>query len=483
MAISPADPTSLRKRAIRDHADRYAPERQGWISRNRFFHDQDLAYLRFLIPAGKRVLELGCATGDLLAALEPSRGVGVDLSQVCIDEARARFPGLEFHTGDIEAPATLDAIEGPFDFILLADTIGDLEDVERSLSLLHRLCDADTRLVIVYHSPLWAPVLKTAEALGFKMPATPKNWLRPSDIEALLGLADFDPIRSEMRMLSPKRLLGLGGLLNRYVATLPLVRALCLRNFVVAQSLPKRRETVPHSVSVVIPARNERGNIEPAIQRLPRFAEDMEVIFVEGHSQDGTWEEMQRVRDAYPDWDIKCMQQTGKGKADAVWMGFDAARGDILMILDADLTVPPEDLPKFWRALTTGKGDFINGSRLVYPMQDGAMQTLNFFANHAFSIIFSFLLNQRFTDTLCGTKVISRRHYAVLKENRSYFGDFDPFGDFDLIFGAVKQNLKVVEVPIRYASRSYGETQISRFRHGVLLLRMVLFAYRKLKAF
>jgi len=483
MATSPDEPISQRKRAIREHADRYAPERLGWIARNRFFHEQDLAYLRFLIPAGKRVLELGCATGDLLAALQPSRGVGIDLSERSIDEAKARFADLEFHCGDIEDAATLDHIHGPFDFILMSDTIGDLDDVERTLGLLHRLCDSDTRLVIVYHSPLWAPVLKSAEALGLKMPATPKNWLRPSDIEALLNLADFDPIRSEMRMLSPKRLLGLGGLLNRYVATLPVIRALCLRNFIVAQSLPKRRERVPHSVSVVIPARNERGNIEPAIQRLPRFAEDMEVIFVEGHSQDNTWEEMQRVREAYPDWDIKCMQQTGKGKADAVWMGFDAARGDILMILDADLTVPPEDLPKFWRALTTGKGDFINGSRLVYPMQDGAMQTLNFFANHAFSIIFSFLLNQRFTDTLCGTKVISRRHYAVLKENRSYFGDFDPFGDFDLIFGAVKQNLKVVEVPIRYASRSYGETQISRFRHGVLLLRMVLFAYRKLKAF
>jgi len=426
-------------------------------------------------------LDLGCGNGATLAALQPSEGVGIDLSPRSIEIARASYPDLSFHVGDVEESSTIASFTGPFDFILLADTCGDLEDVDATFALLHDLCDAGTRIIVVYHSPLWAALLKFGERIGLRMPQGPKNWLWLDDITSLMSLADFEVVRTEWRTLLPRRVLGLGPLINRFFATLPGVRRLCLRNYVVARSL---RHAVPghHSVSIVIPARNERGNIESAIQRIPRFAPDMEVIFVEGHSKDETLLEMHRVRSAYPAWDIKVMVQDGKGKADAVRKGFDAARGDVLMILDADLTMPPEALPKFWDAIASGKGEYINGSRLVYPMEDGAMQFLNYIANNTFSILFTWLLNQRFTDTLCGTKVLSRRHYGVLQANRAYFGDFDPFGDFDLIFGSVKQNLKVVEIPIRYAARTYGTTQISRFRHGVLLLKMVLFAYRKLKA-
>ena len=191
---------------------------------------------------------------------------------------------------------------------------------------------------------------------------------------------------------------------------------------------------------------------------------------------------MHRVKAAYSDRRIKVLAQPGKGKGDAVYMGFDVARGDVLIILDADLTMPPEQLPKIWNAIRSGKGEFVNGSRLVYPMDDDAMRFLNLIANKCFSYIFSWLLNQRYTDTLCGTKVIRRSDYQRLKEGRSYFGDFDPFGDFDLIFGASKLNLKTVEIPVRYASRTYGTTQISRFYHGMLLIKMVAFAFFKIKA-
>jgi len=236
------------------------------------------------------------------------------------------------------------------------------------------------------------------------------------------------------------------------------------------------------SVTVVIPARNERGNIEAAVKRIPRFVDALEIIFVEGHSRDGTWEEIDRVAAAHPDYDIKAMRQPGTGKGDAVFAGFDAARGDVVMILDADLTMPPEQLPKFWDAISSGKGEFVNGSRLIYPMEQEAMRVLNLIANKAFSLLFTWLLSQRFTDTLCGTKALRRSDYARIKAARSYFGKFDPFGDFELIFGASKLGLKAVEIPIRYASRTYGETQISRFRHGFMLLRMVLFAFMHIKA-
>jgi len=293
-------------------------------------------------------------------------------------------------------------------------------------------------------------------------------------------LADFDTVKREWRQLVPRNLLGFGIIINRFIGTLPFIRRLSLRNYIVARPMKEVGVNNP-STTVLIPCRNEKGNIENAVKRLPNFCDDLEIIYVEGNSQDGTLDEIHRVIKAYPDKDIKVLVQDGKGKGDAVRKGFDNARGDILMILDADLTVPPEDLPKFYRAIVTGKGEYINGTRLVYPMDDQAMRFLNFWANRTFSVLFSWLLNQRFTDTLCGTKVLTKKNYEKIVSNRSYFGDFDPFGDFDLIFGATKLNLKVVEVPIRYAAREYGETQISRFRHGWLLLKMVFFAYKKLK--
>lgn len=426
------------------------------------------------------MLDLGSGTGELLAKLRPSRGLGIDISPKMVELAKAAYPEFEFRVGSIENGETLAGIDETFDYIVLSDTLGSIEDCQALFDNLHRLCRRDTRLIISYYSHLWEPLLALAERLGKKMPQPEQNWLAPDDIAGLLGLSDFEVIGQEWLQLMPKRALGLGWLINRFVAPLPLIRKLCLRHYAIARSL-RHVEWEELSVSVVVPCRNERGNIEGAVLRTPTLAKWQEIIFVEGNSTDGTYEECERVRAAYPNHNIQVMRQSGKGKGDAVRKGFAAARGDILVILDADLTVPPESLPKFVTALTQGKGEFINGSRLVYPFESGAMQFLNTLANRSFAAIFSWLLNQRFTDTLCGTKVLRKTHYDKIVANRAYFGDFDPFGDFDLIFGAAKLNLKIIEVPIRYADRRYGETNISRFRHGWLLLRMVAFAFRKMK--
>ncbi|MBI5899433.1 MAG: glycosyltransferase [Rhodocyclales bacterium] len=471
---------SKRKQTIQASADTLAASRDTWIRRNSFYYRDDRKYMQFLVRPGQSVLELGCGTGELLNALGPSRGVGVDLSGEMIRVARDRYPRLEFFQGDIENPDVLSGVHGQFDVIVLSDTIGYLDDCAQTLESLHRFCTPDTRLVVAYFGWFWEPILKLGEILGLKMPSVEVNWLSTEDTMGFLHLADFEPVRREWRQIVPRSLFGLGSLLNRFVGTLPVIRRLSLRNYLVARPMRDIAMRDP-SVTVMIPCRNERGNIENAVKRMPRLCSDMEILYVEGHSQDGTLDEIKRVIDVYPELDIKVLVQDGKGKGDAVRKGFANARGDILMILDADLTVPPEDLTKFYKAIADGKGEFINGSRLVYPMQDQAMRFLNFLANRTFSWLFTWLLNQRYTDTLCGTKVLTRKNYEVLLANRSYFGDFDPFGDFDLIFGAAKLNLKVVEVPIRYAARAYGETQISRFRHGWLLLKMVVFAYRKLK--
>jgi SAM-dependent methyltransferase len=484
---------SARKLAIRDFAEDSAAGRADWRARNQGYYDDDRAYMRFLVPSGLSVLDLGCGDGELLAALNPALGVGVDFSPAMLERARADNPDMIFELGDVEA---LGDIQGlllahnggkPYDVILLSDTMGYLDDCQATLEGLHGLCGPETRVVIAYYSHLWEPVLRIGEVIGMKMRQPEVNFLGAQDITSILHLADFEPIKSEWRQIVPKKLFGIGTAINRFIGTLPIIRRLALRHYVVARS---ERAVRPHNLSatVLVPCRNERGNIESAVTRLPRFADDIEVLYVEGNSTDGTFEECERVRDHYakPEnggWDIKVFKQPGKGKGDAVRKGFDEARGDVLMILDADLTMPPEELPKYYKAIQAGKGEFVNGTRLVYPMEKGAMRFLNYWANRTFALIFSFLLNQRFTDTLCGTKVLTRKDYQSLIAGRDYFGEFDPFGDFDLIFGAAKLNLKIVEVPIRYADRTYGEPQISRFRDGWLLLKMVVFAWRKLKAF
>jgi SAM-dependent methyltransferase len=474
--------SSQRKRRLVDHFEASAGEQYQGGKFNATYREEDRKFMQFLIPPGKRVLELGCGRGDLLAALRPSYGVGVDFSPNTVAKGKALYPDLHFVLGDVEDSATLAGIEGPFDYIVIADTIGMFEDIDGTLRLVHDFCAPSTRIIIAYYSHLWEPILKLGELLKLKSRQSQINYIATVDFVNLMDLADFEVISQEQRQLIPLRWLGIGPLINRYIAPLPGIRQLCLRTYLVGrrvQHFPDRK----FSVSIVIPCRNEKGNVESAIRRMPKFGTSQEILFVEGNSSDGTYEECERVRDVYRDrWDIKVLKQDGKGKGDAVRKGFAAATGDVLMILDADLTMPPEVLPKYHAVIETGKAEFVNGTRLIYPMEQEAMRPLNLFANRCFAYLFSYLVNTRLTDTLCGTKVLMRKDYEVLARERGYFGDFDPFGDFDLIFGAAKQNLKIIETPIHYKARTFGETQISRFRDGWLLLKMVWFAYRKLKA-
>jgi SAM-dependent methyltransferase len=470
-------PSQKKKSVLRAHFDRLAGQRAHWIRKAADYYRDQERYVKFLVPEGLRVLEIGSGLGDLLASLKPSRGVGIDISEHMVAEAARRHPSLDFRVADAE---TLD-LDETFDVIVVADVLGYLVDIEAAFRRLQRCCRPETRIVIAYYNYLWEPILRLAERLGLKMPQPEQSWLSSDDIANLLHLADFEVVKRERRLLLPMRIPVVSGLVNRALAYVPGINKLCLSQYLVARPRVRERARV-YSTTIVIPCRNERGNVEPALARLPTFGGHQEVIFVDGHSTDGTPEEIRRVMAAYPEKDIKLLTQDGRGKGDAVRKAFAQACGDILMILDADLTMPPEDLPKFYEAIATGKGEFINGCRLVYPMEAQAMRLLNLAGNKFFSMAFSWLLNQRIKDTLCGTKVLFRRDYERLAANRGYFGDFDPFGDFDLLFGASKLNLHIVEIPIRYQERTYGTTNIQRFAHGWLLLKMTLHGFFKLKA-
>ena len=441
----------------------------------RYYHQLLKRRFSFLVPPGVRVLETGCGLGDLLAAVRPARGVGVDFSQTIIHLARQRHAELEFHVADVLEFSS----DEKFDYILLSDLVNDLSDVQAFLTHLHQFAHPRSRLVINFFNNLWRPVLSVAEAIGAKAPTPPQNWLSTEDMKNLLHLAAWEVIKTDPRILWPVRTPLVEPLLNRWLA--PLLRPFCLTTCLVARPRPQPPPDQHYRCTVVVPARNEAGNIEAAVQRIPEMGLGTEIIFIEGHSTDSTWDEIRRVAAQYPRRNIRTLKQHSKGKGGAVREGFAAATGDLLFILDADLTMPPEQLPKFYEVARAGTADFVNGVRLVYPMEQEAMRFLNMVANKVFGMAFTWLLGQSIKDTLCGTKVLLKKDYDALARNRSYFGDFDPFGDFDLLFGAAKLNLRIMDLPIRYQARTYGETNIQRWRHGWLLLRMTVFAALRLK--
>jgi len=468
---------SEQKQKIKDFMDRTSGKRSQWVKRAGYYYQDLHNFFQYHLPQVDSVLEIGTGTGDVLAGINAKKRTGVDLSPKMLEQARIKYPDIEFIEQDVENIN----LDDKYDAIIISDTIGYFEDVQTAFENLRHLTHPGTRLLITYQNFIWNGVLGFAEKLHLKMPTQniKLNWLDIEDISNLLDLSGFDVVKKGKRFLFPVYIPLVSNLINKYIAHLPFINRFCMTTFVIARPMVKHKE---YSVSVLIPTRNEKGNVEQAIIRLPKFGSSQEIIFVEGGSNDGTWEEIQRVAKKYKKThDIKFYKQEGKGKGDAVRRGFNQARGEILMILDADLTTPPEDLPKFYKAISYGKGEFINGCRLVYPLEKEAMRFLNIIGNKLFSIMFSWLLDQRVKDTLCGTKVITRDNWLKISANRGYFGEFDPFGDYDLIFGATKLDLKYIEIPIRYKARTYGTTNISRFKHGWLLVKMVFFAMGKIK--
>jgi glycosyltransferase involved in cell wall biosynthesis len=470
-----------------------------WADRNSYYYSELVRLFRLHVPPKAKVLHIGCGLGDMLAAVEPRDGLGIDLSPRIIDMARRRHAAPHLHFDAIDPENfSLDEI---FDFILIDHALADMHDIQSALECARRVSAPHTRIILSYYSALWSPMLRAASRFGLRRPTGEQNWLSAADFDNLLKLAGFEVVCRSSETLVPKHIPipGVNAFFNRFLAKFWPFNGLALTQMFVARPLAAPKNAERLTCTIVIPTRNERGNIADAVRRIPQLGAHTEIIFVDGNSSDGTVDEIERVirnpmsgegdhvltlLPSHPlSFSFKVLRQSRStpGKGPAVRQGFAAATGDVLMILDADLTVPPEDLPRFFNAIASGAGEFINGTRLVYPMERQAMRILNKVGNRFFSMLFTWLLGQRFRDTLCGTKAVSRRNYEVIAANRSHFGDFDPFGDFDLIFGAAKANLKIIEVPVRYRARTYGETNIHRFRHGWLLLKMSWIAFKRLK--
>jgi ubiquinone/menaquinone biosynthesis C-methylase UbiE len=465
------------QKARRQHNDRAALNLDKWKGLGGYYHHRLSEVFTFLVSPKQRVIEIGCGQGDLLASLNPSFGVGFDFSTEMVKRAGKRHPELFFFAAD----AMHVGLNMTFDVIILSDLLNDLWDAQLVFEQVRRLSHSRTRIIINTYSRLWELPLGLAEILHLAKPSLYQNWLTVEDITNLLHLENLEVIRTWPEIFWPIRTPIIDAIFNKLLVKIWPFKIFALTNMIVARPELDKTTVDKPVVSVIVPARNESGNVAQIMARIPEMGGGTEIVFVEGHSTDDTYSVIQQAVADHPERRCQVMQQIGKGKGDAVRLGYSRAEGEVLMILDADLTVPPEDLPRFYEALVNGKGDFINGVRLVYPMEKQAMRFLNLLGNKFFSLAFSWLLGQSVKDTLCGTKVLRKSDYELIARNRDYFGDFDPFGDFDLLFGAAKQTLKIIDLPIRYRERTYGSTNIQRWSHGWLLLKMVAFAAWRIK--
>lgn len=473
-----AEYLDAQRTSFKEKYEEVATEREYWIHKNQYYYDYLKQLLLFLVRPNKRVLQIRCDTGDLLDAVSPSYGLGIDVSPTLVSMAQEKYPNLRFEVGD---PEELQ-INDTFDYVLLVNAIGDIIDIEKAFMELQKVVAPHTRIVIISYNYLWEPIVALAQALRLKRSQPPQNWLSLADIGNLLYLTGFEVVREYRTLLFPKYIPGLSTLLNKFIGHLPIIERLNFVQVLVARQAPHSSNISDCSVSVIIPCKNEKGNIEDAVKRIPDMGKHTEIIFVDDKSLDGTGNEVRRWIKALPDRDIKCVEGPGICKGYAVWKGFAAASRDILIILDGDLTVMPEELPYFYKAIVEGKGEFINGSRLVYPQQEQAMKFLNILGNKLFSMAFSYLLGQRIKDTLCGTKALWRKDYERLKPFIDTWGVTDRWGDYELFFGAARLGLKIVDCPVHYLERMHGETKMTkRFSNAWNMLRMCIAAMKKLK--
>jgi SAM-dependent methyltransferase len=472
-----------RRERTRSHLAAIASRRESWIKRNRYYYGLLNRLLRFLVEPNKKVLSVRCGTGNHLAAVRPGEGKGVDICAEIMEIAKERNPLFEFAVAfpDKDEFHQLFGPSEKFDYILFND-IGDTVDVLQALRNLRPLCLRHTRLLVETYNHLWEPLVTFAEWIGMKVPRAEQNWLSTADIRNVMKLAGFEALETHWIVLLPKYVPLASTFLNRFCARLPFLKKLCMTQVVVARAVPPAVPKEELSVSVIIPCKNERGNVEDAVRRIPSLAGRTEIIFCDDQSTDGTADEVRRVQSCYPEKDIRLEYGPGVCKSRNVWTGFDAAKGDVLMILDADLTTIPEELPYFVDVIVSGQAEFVNGSRLVYPVPKGAMNGSNMLGNKFFSVAFTYLLGQRVKDTLCGTKVLWRSDWERIKPLLGSWGTEDRWGDYELLFGAAKLKLKILDLPVHYQERIYGSTKMTKvFRNGLIMLKMCWHGFLKLK--
>ena len=461
------------KREIKDHFELISENYDKWKSMNRYYHSTLKDFYRSHTKPTDDVVEYGCGTGDILSAVNGRRKVGLDIAEGMLRRAKEKYPNLEFYQHDAE---TAFQARAAFDVALLPDIIDHVTDILKLYGSVNRILKMGGRMCLSTINPLWDPIFLVAEKMGQKMPEGEHNFVPNRDLINFLALRGFKLSSWGSRMLIPRYIPLISDPINALAPRLPFVRRLCVAQTLVAEKVREYPDAYEGDLtcSVVIPCFNEAGNIEECIRRIPSMGRKTEILVVDDGSRDETASIARKIAETDPRVRV-ISYSPNQGKAQAVKKGFDHATGDVMMILDADMTVMPEELPEFFRPLAEGVADFANGTRMIYPMEQQAMRFLNVVGNFVFGIVMSWLTAQRISDTLCGTKALFRKEYSKIPLGR------DRWGDFDLLFGAAENHLRIVEVPVHYKARVAGVSKMQPFRHALLLVRMCWRGFLRLK--
>jgi len=462
----------MRKGKIRDHFEFVAQDYDKWKKKNHYYHGTLKEFYCRYVMRGDSVVEYGCGTGDIIASVDAGYRVGLDVAEGMVDIACRKYPHIVFKQHDCE---TIYPERGRFDVAILADIIDHVTDILKLYASVNNSLKTGGRMCISTINPLWHPLFALAERLGLKMPEGEHNFVPKRDLVALLKLRGFRLVEGGALMLIPRKT-PFADWINRIGPRLPLLHRLCVAQTVVAEKVVDYGEDfhTDKACSVVVPCCNEEDNIEECIRRIPEMGQWTEIIFVDDGSTDGTAEVVRRLQNRRER--VRLVSHSpNRGKGYAVKRGFDIAEGDVLMILDADMAVMPEELPLFFRTVAEGCGYFANGTRMVYPMEDQAMRFVNLIGNFFFGAVLSWLLSQRISDTLCGTKALSRNGYSKIRMGN------DKWGDFDLLFGAAENNMDIVEIPVYYKARTAGVSKMRPFRHCLVLMKMCIVGFMRLK--
>jgi len=462
----------LKKESVEEHFDEIAHQYDYWKQKNSYYYSNIKALISRIIPPGGSVLEVGCGTGEILASMKPKRGVGIDISKKMIELASKKFPQHTF----IHSPIENLELDEKFDYIIMVDVVDHVHDVMDVFHNLYHFCHPKTQVILTTINPWWDPILMFMEKIGAKMPEGPHNFIEKRNLTKMLELLNFSISYSSYMLLFPKKIPVLSFFANSIGTRTWGIKKFSAVQYMLIQSTVKNEVNLGMGCSVVIPCYNEQDNIEEAVRRIPKMGRETEIIVVNDCSIDNT---VQKVKDLQKEFsNLKLIDYCpNQGKGYAVKKGFEAATQEILMILDADASTPPEELPRFFDPLNKGLCQFVNGSRMVYPMENQAMRTLNLFGNKIFGLIMSFITQQNISDTLCGTKALYKSDFKRIKWG------LDKWGDFDLLFSAAKFGSKIMEVPVHYMSRKSGESKMKSFRHGLHLIRACFVGFRELVFF
>ncbi len=461
--------TIPKKSQVKEHFDDIADDYDKWKKKNAYYYSTIQSFIQRNVRPNSKILEIGCGTGEILASTRPKAGMGIDISPRMVEIAKKKFPQYQFKSTPIEDFHT----DEKFDYIIMVDVVDHVYDIMDVFKSVYRLSHPTTKIILTTINPWWDPILMLMEKWGQKMPEGPHNFIEKRNISKILEMMSFSVSYSGYLLLFPKFIPILSYLANTLGVRIWGLNKFSSVQYMVVQPMPENKTDLGLGCSVIIPCHNEEGNIEDAIKRVPKMGKETEIIVINDGSTDKTADKVRAIQKQYSY--LKLIDYSpNKGKGFAVKSGFDAATQEVLMILDADMAVPPEELPRFFEPLNKGICQFVNGSRMVYPMEGQAMRTLNLFGNKLFALLMTFITGQNLTDTLCGTKAFYKKDYAFMEMG------IDKWGDFDLLFGGAKLGCKMVEVPVHYQERKAGKSKMKTFQHGCHLLMACIRGFKEL---